>query len=184
MNTHGKRDKMAKAIHGMDLVLFFRRLADQETEDASRLRFQTEHTITEEKESESNPTKDGSIVNVTEGENSIDFTSYAYVEDDGTQAMWKVLHEYFQDSDEVEVWEVDTKNPTDEGSYNATYYTGYITSFEKSSPSDGTVELSFTVTLQGAGVEGTDVLTEEQEATVGAKVREYNSLNRTDSPVQ
>lgn len=173
---------MARTTHGMDLVLFFRRLADQETEDGSRLRFQTEHTLTKEKESESSATKDGQVVNVTDGENSIDFTSYAYVEDDGTQGMWEQLEEYFDNDELVEIWEVNTKNQTPEGSYHATYFVGYITSFEKSAPSDGTVELSFTITLEGKGVKGTDVLTEAQKATIGAKAREYESLNRTESP--
>lgn len=170
---------MAKTLHGMDLILFFRLLANKATEDGSRLRFQSEHTITEEKESESTPTKDGQIVNVTDGENSIDFTSYAYVEDDNTQAMWKELHGWFQANEKIEVWEVDTKNKLEDGSYNTTYYVGYVTSFEKSAPSDGNVELSFTITLEGAGIDGTDVLTPEQEATVGALAREYESLNRS-----
>ena len=173
---------MARTTHGMDLVLFFRRMADQETEDGSRLRFQTEHTLTKEKESESNATKDGQVVNVTDGENSIDFTSYAYVEDDGTMGMWETLEEYFDDDELMEIWEVNTKSKTEDGSYHATYFVGYITSFEKSAPSDGTVELSFTITLEGKGIKGTDVLTEAQEATVGARVREYESLNRSESP--
>lgn len=174
---------MPQTIHGMDLVLFFRRLIDQAEEDGARLRFQTEHTISEEKESESNPTKDGQVVNVTDGENTIDFTSYAYVEDNGTQAMWKELHRYFQANEKLEIWEVDKKNTTEDGLYNATYYVGFITSFEKSAPSDGNVELSFTVTLEGAGTEGTDVLTPEQEQTVGAISREYESLNRSTAEV-
>lgn len=171
---------MAKTIHGMDLVLFFRKLADKATEDGARLRFQTEHSISEGKESESNATKDGSVVNVTDGEGSIDFTSYAYTEDDGTIAMWETLHEWFQAEEMTEIWEVNTKNVTSEGTYEPTYYVGYFTDYEKSAPADGIVELNFTFTLEGSGVKGEDTLTEAQLATLGSKAREYESLNKSD----
>lgn len=170
---------MPKTIHGMDLVLFFRKLADKATEDGARLRFQTEHSISEGKETESNPTKDGQVVNVTDGEGSIDFTSYAYTEDTGTIAMWETLYEWFKNREMTEIWEVNTENVTSEGNYNPTYYVGYFTDYEKSAPADGIVELNFTFTLEGSGVKGEDTLTEEQLATLGSKAREYESLNNS-----
>lgn len=170
---------MPKTIHGMDLVLFFRKEANKATEDGARLRFQTEHTVSEEKETESNPTKDGNVVNVTDGENTIDFTSYAYVEDGATQAMWKTLHEWFRTRELTEIWEVNVEDVTVEGTYKPTYYVGYFSSFEKSAPSDGIVELNFSIALEGDGVDGEDTLTEAQLATLGSKAREYESLNRS-----
>lgn len=172
---------MATALHGMDLVLFFRLWENREDEDGARLRFQTEHTISEEKESESNPTKDGHVVNVTDGENSIEFTSYAYAEDKGTQAMWKQLHQWFKEGKKVETWEVDTANVTEEGVYEPTYYVGFVTAFEKSAPSDGNVELNFTLSTEGYGVEGEDTLTAAQLETLKATAREYESLNRSEA---
>ena len=44
---------MATVISGKDMLLFFRKRADHATADASKLRFQTEHSISMEKESES-----------------------------------------------------------------------------------------------------------------------------------
>lgn len=168
-----------KTIHGMDLVLFFRKLAEKETADGARLRFQTEHSISESKETESNPTKDGQVVNVTDGEGSIDFTSYAYIEDGATIAMWETLYEWFQAEEMTEIWEVNTKDITPEGSYKPTYYVGYFTDYEKSAPADGIVELNFTFTLEGSGVKGEDTLTEAQLATLGSKAREYESINNS-----
>lgn len=174
---------MPQVTHGKDLVLFFRRLADNETEDGARLRFQTEHTISEEKETESNATKDGNVVNVTDGENEMDFTSFAYTEDNGTLAMWEELRGWFQAEDKIEAWEVNLKDVTPEGVYNPTYYVGFFSAFEKSAPSDGNVELNFTITLEGNGVTGEDTLTEAQSEMLGTKAREYESLNRSEPPV-
>lgn len=170
---------MPKTIHGMDLVLFFRKLADKATEDGSRLRFQTEHTVSEEKETDSNPTKDGQVVNITDGENTIDFTSYAYVEDGETIAMWETLHDWFRNNELTEIWEVNVEDVTSEGVYKPIYYVGYFNSFEKSAPADGIVELSFSVALEGNGVKGEDTLTEAQLETLGSKAREYESLNNS-----
>ncbi len=52
---------MASVISGKDMLLFFRKRADHATVDASKLRFQTEHSISMEKESESTQTKDGNV---------------------------------------------------------------------------------------------------------------------------
>ena len=43
---------MASVISGKDMLLFFRKRADHATADASKLRFQTEHSISMEKESQ------------------------------------------------------------------------------------------------------------------------------------
>ncbi|MBF0843830.1 phage major tail protein, TP901-1 family, partial [Streptococcus danieliae] len=59
---------MAELLLGKNLILFFRDYAERATADASKLRFQVEHTISLEKESEATSTKDGKIVAISDGE--------------------------------------------------------------------------------------------------------------------
>lgn len=168
---------MAEMLQGKSHMLFMRAYKDRETEDGAKLRFQTEHSVSEDKETESIGTKDGNQITINDGESTIDITSYAYNEDDGTEAFWKQVHRWFKANERVEIWDVDVSNPTAEGSVNATYYRGYFTSFEQSKPYDGNIELSLSYSIEGTGVEGTDVLTPEQLAVAEGAQYEYLSLN-------
>lgn len=170
---------MAEMLQGKSHMLFMRAYKDRETEDGAKLRFQTEHSVSEDKETESIGTKDGNQVSINDGESTIDITSYAYNEDDGTEAFWKKVHQWFKDNERVEIWDVDVSNSTGEGSVTATYYRGYFTSFEQSKPYDGNIELSLSFTVEGTGVEGTDVLTPEQLAVAEGAQYEYLSLNNS-----
>ena len=49
---------MAELIMGKNLILFFREYAKRTTEDGSKLRFQTEHSMSFEKETEATSTKE------------------------------------------------------------------------------------------------------------------------------
>lgn len=167
---------MATAIHGTDYLSFFRLYKDRETEDASKMRFLTESTISKEKESDTRATKDGPLSSVTDGESSADFTSIAWREDDGTLAYWKKLERAFDDNELVEFWNVDIKSGEEGRDLDCTYHRGYFTSFEISAPADGQVELSYTYTINGRGVSGKDTLTEEQLKAVRSAQYEYTSL--------
>ena len=168
---------MAEMLQGKSHMLFMRAYKDRETEDGAKLRFQTEHSVSEDKETETIGTKDGNQITINDGESTIDITSYAYNEDDGTEAFWKQVHRWFKDNEKVEIWDVDVSNPTEEGSVNVMYYRGYFTSFEQSKPYDGNIELSLSYSIEGNGVEGTDVLTAEQLAVAEGAQYEYLSLN-------
>ena len=66
----------------------------------------------------------------------------------------------------VEVWEVnlDEKGTdTNADKYKATYYQGYITEVELSSPSDDFAELSITYGANGSGADGYATLSKEQQ---------------------
>ena len=174
---------MAEMLQGKSHMLFMRAYKDRETEDGAKLRFQTEHSVSEDKETETIGTKDGNQITINDGESTIDITSYAYNEDDGTEAFWKQVHRWFKDNEKVEIWDVDVSNTTEEGSVTATYYRGYFTSFEQSKPYDGNIELSLSYSIEGTGVEGTDVLTAEQLAVAEGAQYEYLSLNSAnDTP--
>lgn len=165
---------------GKNIYSFFRDFTKQAIEDASRLRFVTEVTISEEKETEATVTTDGVVNTITDGENTADFTSLAYVENEETLATWEELYKMFKANKLVEFWRVRVIN-AEEGTVKATYYQGYFTSFEISQPADGKVELSFSFAINGNGVDGNDVLSEEQKRLVVSAQYEYEKLARKDS---
>ena len=171
---------MAQLISGRNLILFFREYAERANEDGAKLRFQTEHSISFEKESEATLTKDGVINTIADGENTADITPLAYVDDEGTIETWKTLRNMFRRNALVELWEVDITNATaDNLEVDPTYYQGYFTSFEISAPADGQVELSYSFAINGNGVEGTDTLTAEQLEAVQSTLYEYKTIQAT-----
>ncbi|WP_438467805.1 phage major tail protein, TP901-1 family [Streptococcus pluranimalium] len=168
---------MATLINGKDLIVFFRRFADRETQDAGKVRFQTEHTLNTEKETESTITKDGNVNTITDGESSGEFTSLAYREDDKeTVNMWRELRKWYKANDLVEVWQVDLGSKDESGKYAVEYYQGYFSNFEISAPADGKVELSYEMAINGNGIEEMDTLTESQLAAVESAQYDYHTL--------
>lgn len=165
------------------MLLFFRKHADKETVDASKLRFQTEHSISMEKESESVMTRDGVYVIVRDGENTADISSLAYREDDETIEVWKELKRNFQANDKMEMWQVDINSGLDGAPLDVDYYQGFFTTFELSAAADGNVELTYTFAINGNGVEGTDSLTPEQLAEVRNAQYDYETLKATGEGV-
>lgn len=174
---------MAKTIAGKNMLLFFRLRTKHATQDAAKLRFQTEHGISMEKETDSTVTKDGNVVTVSDGESSADITSYAYHEDDDTIAVWRELKEYFDDNELVEMWQVDLDSGQDGKDLDVDYFQGYFTSFELTAPADAPVELSYTYTINGRGVKGQDSLTPEQYDAARSTQYEYETLKATGEAV-
>lgn len=169
---------MAELISGKDLVLFFRRRADHATEDGAKLRFQTEHSFSFGKETETIITKDGPINVISDGENTADITSLAYKEETAPIETWKNIRTWFKNNDLVEIWQVDVSSLST-GTYSVEYFQGYVTSFEISAPAEGRVELSMSYAINGNGAEGTDTLTAEQLAAIESTAYEYETIAKT-----
>lgn len=169
-----------EVLNGRNVILFFRERAKHATEDASKLRFQTEHSISKEKESESTSTKDGVIQTISDGENSADITSLAYVDDEATITTWEALEDMYDRNALVEMWQADiTRATTDNPDVKPTYFQGYFSAFELGAPSDGQVELNYTFAINGNGVKGTDTLSAEQLQAVQSAVYEYEQMAKT-----
>lgn len=160
-------------MNGAEVLAFTRRLADQATQAAERLKFQTEHTYNSEKETSSTVTKEGTINSVTDGETTVSLVSVAHREDNAVP-VWKKMKQWFKDKELIELWLVDTKAQK-AGKFDADYFQGYITSFEMSAPSDDKVEVSMEIAVNGQGVEGQTTLTAEQY-TVAQKLYEFETL--------
>lgn len=175
---------MATAINGKDLLAFFRRFADKATVDARRNRFQTEHTVSAEKETNSTTTKDGNLNSIADGESTAEFTSIAYREEGaGVIALWKEMRKWFRNNELVEFWQVDLgskRNVDGKDIFDVDYYQGHFTSFELSAPADDLVELSFEFAIDGKGIEDhTDTLTADQLAAIESGMYDYETLAAT-----
>lgn len=172
-----------EAIIGKDYLSFFRRLKDRTSEDANRVQFMTEMTLSMEKETDTQTTVDGVVSSIADGENTLEFTSLAYRDTAAkTIEMWKRMRQWFLDGETVEIWNVDIHsgkvNPeTGKEEYSVDYFQGKFTSFELSSPADGKVELSYSYTINGQGIfDHKDTLTEEQTAALKAALYAYHTL--------
>lgn len=168
---------MAELLQGANLLLFFRELAKRTVEDGSKLRFQTEHSISKSKETETTMTKDGPMSTISDGETTIEVSSIAYVDDIETMTTWEKLEDCFDRKALMEVWEVDiTKVTPEQLAVKPTYRQGYFSDFEKSAPADGKVELNYSMVINGNGVKGEDALTAEQLKAVKAAAYEYQKI--------
>ena len=175
---------MAELIMGKNLILFFREYAKRTTEDGAKLRFQTEHSMSFSKETEATSTKDGIINTISDGENTVDITSLAYIDDEDTIETWKELRDMFKRNALVEIWEVDITNATASAlAVEPLYIQGYFTSFEISAPADGQVELSYSFAINGNGVTSADTLTAEQLTAVQSTLYEYQTIKATGAEV-
>ena len=169
-----------EVLNGRNVLLFFRERAKHETEDADKLRFQTEHSISKEKETNTTITKDGPISSINDGESTADITSLAYRDDEAPVTTWEALEDMFDRNALVEMWQVDITGATSDNlEVEPTYYQGYFSSFELSAPADGEVELSYSFVINGNGVKGMDQLTAGQLAEVESTIYEYETMKAT-----
>ena len=170
-----------EVMDGKDLLTFFRLLKNKAKDDASRIRFMTEQTLSMEKETDSQATVDGIVSSVADGENTIEFSALAYRDTDAhTIAMWKELRNWYLENETVEVWNVDIKSGKENSGqtqYLVDYFQGKFTSFELKAAADGKVELSYSFTIDGKGLfDQKDTLTPTQQAAVAAANYAYNKL--------
>lgn len=168
---------------GKDLILFFRRRKDHQTEDGAKLRFATEHSINEEKTSNSTMTKDGNKNSISDGENTADISSLLERLEreqtgDATVEVWKQLRRWYRANEEVEIWEVDAGSGVD-GEYDVQYMRGHFTSFAIAAPADGDATLEASYAINGHIIEESDTLTPAQIETLEATQYEYASIQAT-----
>ncbi len=160
---------MPEAVKGINQILLFRLLEDAETETAVKLAYQTEHEVTESKESDSVVTKDGNITVPGALETEISATSILAVGD----PMVKKLRDAMRENKIVEMWDIDKTVPNETtGKYPATYYQGLITEYSKNPTAEDNVEISFTFVPNGMGQDGEATLTAEQSEVVQYKFKD------------
>lgn len=133
-----------KPIQGVKKVLFFQSMDDTTTDGSGlRLAFQTEHTLSQERETIEELTKDGNIKDTGDINASLSFTSYVAKND----PTFDLLQESFNNNEEIQVWEVDLTEADEDNTYDSIYARGKLTNFEVSNSADGFSELSTEVAI-------------------------------------
>lgn len=158
------------AVSGKKIIYMYRLLKEASAEDATLVAYVTENGRTIEVDADSTATKDGSIR--TAGVPEIEITATSLLTKGDT--MIDKLEDAALAGDVIEIWEINLEEPATAGEkFKATYYRGYLTSFEKNSESDSFVEISLTFGISGNGKRG--------EATVSAEQQEEASYVFADT---
>lgn len=163
----------AEAISGRRIIYLYRLLSEAAAQAATRLAFATENGRTKSKDADSTATKDGSIR--TPGTAEVEITSTSVLSKGDT--MIGKLEDAMDSDALIEIWEVNLDEPASGGEGNkfkGMYFQGYITEFEKSSPSDDFTEISLTFGINGSGKRG--------DVTVSAEQQEEANYVFTDTP--
>lgn len=164
---------MAEAVQGAKIIYLYRLLEEQTTEDAFRLAFVTEDSISYSKDADSTTTKDGAIRTPSAVEIEKTMTS---ILTKGDEDIAKLKNAMLNDK-LIELWEVNLDEPgTGANKFKGTYFQGYITEFEKSSNAEDMVEISMTVGVNGKGADG--------DVTVSTEQQDDASYVFTDTPKQ
>lgn len=153
---------MAEAVQGSRIIYLYRLLEEQATEDAFRLAFVTEDSISYSKDADSTVTKDGTIRTPSAVEIEKPMTCILAK---GDTDIKKLKNAMLNDKI-IELWEVNLDEPVDpayDDKFYGTYFQGYITSFEKTSNAEDMVEVQITVGVNGKGADGEVTVTDEQQ---------------------
>lgn len=165
---------MAGAIQGSKIIYLYRLLEEQSTEDAFRLAFVTEDSISYSKDADSTVTKDGTIRTPSAVEIEKPVTC---ILSQGDTAIDKLKGAMLNDK-VVELWEANLAEPVtgQTNKFKGTYFQGYITSYEKTSNAEDMVEIQMTIGVNGKGADG--------NVTVDTSQQEDASYVFTDTPAQ
>lgn len=151
------------AIRGSRIIYLYRILKDAATTDAVAIAFTTENGRTKSRDADTTETKDGPIR--TPGALESEVTTTAIFSSESDEMITK-LEKAMDNSDKVEVWEVNLDKPgktENEGKFAAKYYQGYVTEFELTSSAEDHAEASLTFGLEGTGADGYATVSVEQQ---------------------
>ena len=163
-----------EAIQGSKIIYLYRLLEEQQTEDAFRLAFVTEDSISYSKDADSTVTKDGTIRTPSAVEIEKPMTC---ILSQGDTVIDKLKNAMLNDK-VVELWEANLAEPVtgQTNKFKGTYFQGYITSYEKTSNAEDMVEIQMTIGVNGKGADG--------NVTVTASQQDDASYVFTDTPAQ
>lgn len=160
------------AVQGSKIIYLYRLLEEQSTEDAFRLAFVTEDSISYSKDADSTVTKDGTIRTPSAVEIEKPMTC---ILSQGDTVIDKLKNAMLNDK-VVELWEANLEEPVtgQTNKFKGTYFQGYITSYEKTSNAEDMVEIQMTIGVNGKGADG--------NVTVSASQQDDASYVFTDTP--
>ena len=151
------------AISGSRIIYLYRILKDAATNDAKAVAFTTENERTKSRDADTTETKDGPIR--TPGALESEVTTTAVFSSESDEMITK-LEKALDDSEKVEVWEVNLDKPGETenaGKFAAKYFQGYVTEFGITSSAEDHAEASLTFGLEGTGADGYATVSDEQQ---------------------
>lgn len=164
---------MTTVSKGQKTVLFFQKLNDATTDgNKLRLAFQTDHSLSRERESIEEATKDGTLKDTGNESASFDITAYVSRDD----ATHKLVKDAYTNDELIQVWEVDITTPMESGKYPALYAQGKFTNYNTSSSVDGYTELSTTFAVNLTPQDGEVTLTPDQFSAVQYAFHDFGEL--------
>ena len=156
-------------IKGDKLVFYYRLLKNEKTKDAMMIGYQTEGGENLSRDSDTTATKSGPIP--VPGTLEVELSFTALVEKNGTAE--KELKSALYDSEKVEIWLVNLGRPSTEANkYDASYYQGIVSQFEKSADADDFATYATTFKGQGKPQDGYVTVTKEEEEALAYAFRD------------
>ncbi|MDY0394791.1 phage major tail protein, TP901-1 family [Virgibacillus halophilus] len=166
-------------LQGKNKILLFRLLKESEKE-AAKLSFQTGHTFSLSRDSDSITTKDGKIVKLGELEGEVTGIEAVQSKDDPVADM---LLQAMLNGEKLELWEVtvdeDVKN--EEGKYPAMYAQGYLTSWEEEASAEDEATYSGDYSIDLVPQFGFATLTPDQEEAVQYAFRDVKANSEPET---
>ena len=161
-----------EAVQGKKIIYLYRLLKEQATQDAFRVAFVTEDSISYEKDADSTVTKDGAIRTPSAVKIEKPITCILAKHDTDV----KKLKDGMLNDQLIELWEANLEEPVagENNKFAGTYFQGYITSYEKTSNAEDMVEIKMTIGVNGTGKDG--------DVTVSDAQQEDASYVFTDTP--
>lgn len=138
-----------KPINGKDIIYLVQAIDATIGSDALVPGFQTEGTWGREKELVDEQTKSGRVVAPGGKSESFELTLYAADGDAGQLA----IEEAYDNDQDIKVWRTNLQLNAN-GKHDARFAVAVIESLEMSEPTDGFVEMSVTLQVQGASQKG------------------------------
>lgn len=150
-------------VAGKNLIYLYRIESEKATEDGSRIAFATEDEVSISADADATMTKDGAVRSASPVE--IEKTANALM--DADDEMLPKLKNACLNGSLIEIWEANLDKPVtgQQNKYEGTYYQGYLTAFDTSSPADGNVEVDLTFGINGKGADGNVTVTASQNGS-------------------
>ncbi len=166
----------AAPVKGSKLVYLFRVKKNAATETGTLLAFVTENSRSTSIDADATVTKDGTIRTPGTPEITISSTSILPKGD----LIVDKLEAAALAGDVVECWEANLEAPgTAQNTFKGTYYNGYITSVEKTSSAEDSVEVSIEYAADGKGATGDVTVTAEQQAVASLVFKDTTATGTT-----
>src|SRR5690625_5210651 len=146
-------------LQGKNKILLFRNMKNQ-SENAAKLVFQTEHTFSYSRELDAITTKDGKVIKVGELESEVEINAIQAKKD----PVAEMLRDAVIDGERLELWEVNIDLEVEEdGKYPAVYCHGFLERWQPASSTDDEAEISSTFKVDLKAQFGMATMTEEQK---------------------